>query len=437
MKTFGFSEEQVELIKKTCVPPQAEEAHIELLLYYASKYGLDPLTKEIVLDCRWDSKQNKQKPVIITTRDGYLKAAMKDPRYNGVNGGVVKEGDELEIDPIKGVLKHRFGQNRGKIVGAWAVAKAKERDPIILFADYDEYSKANSSSHTWKSYPSAMIQKVAEINAMKRQFNITGMVGAEEIETTLDIHLDEEPELSITGFTPGETSASNTPKESAGEAVSNAAKGEAAGDMTGEAAGEASDEETGKVPYNVYTVVLIDPNPPGTLVNDMYELQAVIYQEGDNQVEGDGIITLKAPQEYENYLKEGAALKVKGILINNILTATEVAFETGTGEPEASKETQEPVENQQPEPGTIPPKAVVTLTRDPKKTTVRWKEQNLEKYYSTCEFPGFDKAFIIGDALKSFKSGDTLEIVIVDYEVKDKAIKIFVSKAKKVKQKTA
>ena len=68
MKTFGFSEDQVELIKKTCVPPQAEEAHIELLLYYASKYGLDPLTKEIVLDCRWDSKQNKQKPVIITTR---------------------------------------------------------------------------------------------------------------------------------------------------------------------------------------------------------------------------------------------------------------------------------------------------------------------------------------------------------------------------------
>ena len=43
-----------------------------------------------------------------------------------------------------------------------------------------------------------MIQKVAEINAMKRQFNITGMVGAEEI----DIHLDEEPELSITDFTP-------------------------------------------------------------------------------------------------------------------------------------------------------------------------------------------------------------------------------------------
>lgn len=432
MKTFGFSEEQVELIKKTCVPPQAEEAHIELLLYYANKYGLDPLTKEIVLDCRWDSKQNKQKPVIITTRDGYLKAAMKDPRYNGVNGGVVKEGDELEIDPIKGVLKHRFGQNRGKIVGAWAVAKAKERDPIILFSCFDEYSKANSSSYTWKSYPSAMIQKVAEINAMKRQFNITGMVGAEEIETSLDIHLDEEPELSVTDFTPGETSASNTP------AVSNAAKGEAAGDMTGEAAGEASDasEETGKVPYyNVYTVVLIDPNPPGTLVNDMYELQAVIYQEGDTQVEGDGIITLKAPQEYEDYLKEGAALKVKGILLNNTLTATEVAFETGTGEPEASKETQEPVENQQPEPGTIPPpKAVVTLTRDPKKTTVRWKEQNLEKYYSTCKFPGFDKAFIIGDVLKSFKSGDTIEVTIVDYEVKDKAIKIFVSKAKKVKQ---
>lgn len=52
---------------------------------------------------------------------------------------------------------------------------------MIYFADFQEYVEANKNSPTWKQYPSAMIQKVAEVGALRRQFNLSGVVAAEEV----------------------------------------------------------------------------------------------------------------------------------------------------------------------------------------------------------------------------------------------------------------
>jgi phage recombination protein Bet len=387
---YGFTKEQIELIEKTCIPKEAEPEHKDLLLYYAQKYGLDPLTKEIVLDIR-TTKHGDKKPVIITTRDGYLKVAMQDPSYNGVNGGVVKEGDTFEIDPIKGVLRHCFGEKRGKIVAGWAVAKAKDRDPIMFVADFVEYFQANASSHVWKGYPSVMIQKVAEIGAMKRQFNITGMVGAEEIESPVEIHFDEAPEIPI-------------------------------------------DLETSEVTEYVYTVVLMDKEPTKNLKDNMFNIQAIIYQEGETSVDYDGSVTLKVPNKFEKYLTEGAALKVRGEIKDNILTAKEVEPETGSQEStqESVKEKEDPKNESTATNGDI-----VTLTSRPKEVSLTYKGQDINKPYATGEYPGYSKAFVIGDAIAPFMPGDVLEIKIVDREERDGIIKLFVSEAKKIEQKLA
>lgn len=379
---FGFTQEKIDLIKKTCVPANAEEEHIKLLLYHADKYGLDPLTKEIVLDVR-ESKQGGKKALIITTRDGYLKAAMKDASYNGVNGGVVKEGDLFEVNPIEGTLKHSFGEKRGKIIAGWAVAKAKDRDPIMFIADFEEYVKANDSSFVWRDYPSAMIQKVAEIGAIKRQFNITGLVGAEEMATSVEITFDETPEVPV-------------------------------------------DTETGEIPDDVYVVVLIDPEPTKNLKGKMFNIQAIVYKEGY-----DDPITLKVPQKFKNLLVGGAALRVKGELKNNILTATEVSPETG----ETKESTQEPIK--EPSQGANKIENIVTLTSRPKEVSIKYKGQDIVKPYATGEYPGYTKAFVIGDAIAPFISGDVLEIKIADSEEKDGIIKLFVSEAKKIEQETA
>src|SRR3954451_9991106 len=61
-------------------------------------------------------------------------------------------------------------------------------------APLEEYRK---DSPTWKTYPSAMIVKVAEALSLKRQFGISGLVTAEEIGGA-----SEAPETTRAGKTP-------------------------------------------------------------------------------------------------------------------------------------------------------------------------------------------------------------------------------------------
>ncbi len=177
-KLKEINPETVKLVKRT-VTADATDEELALFMYMCYRYNLDPLLGEIYF-----MKAGKHsKPSFIVSRDGYLKIAMSNPEYQGLNSFVVKEGDEFEIDAEKGTVRHRFGTKRGEILGAWAVAYRKGFKPQIAFVDFKEYFKPKSQA--WKEYPSAMIQKVAEVFVLRRQFNITGVVAREEIDTKL------------------------------------------------------------------------------------------------------------------------------------------------------------------------------------------------------------------------------------------------------------
>ena len=167
-----FSQEQIELVKRT-VGADATNDELQMFLYLSQQYGLDPFKREI-----WFWKAGGR-PVIMTSRDGYLKVSQGNPNYDGVLAGVVKEGDNFEFDAVNSTVKHSFGTKRGKIAGAWAIAYHKQYRPVCCFVDFDEYNQP--SKDVWKKYPSAMIQKVAEAFVLKRQFGISGMVTQEEI----------------------------------------------------------------------------------------------------------------------------------------------------------------------------------------------------------------------------------------------------------------
>jgi phage recombination protein Bet len=176
LATRTFSDQELNLLKSTIVPSNATEDEIKLFVLLSKKYNLDPFTKEIVMT-KYNTK-NGPKTSFITTRDGYLKIAMSDPDFDGVVSFVVKEGDEFEVDAGKLEVKHRFGSKRGQIIGAWAIARHKKRPPVIVFVDFKEYCQTTA---VWEQYPSAMIQKVAEVAALRRQFNISGLVAQEEL----------------------------------------------------------------------------------------------------------------------------------------------------------------------------------------------------------------------------------------------------------------
>lgn len=172
----SFSDWEISLLKSTIVPPTATEDEIKLFIMICKKYNLDPFSKEIVMT-KYQTKDG-YKTNFITTRDGYLKIAMQDPGFDGIISFVVKEGDEFEIDAGSLQVKHKFGSKRGEIIGAWAMARHRNRPPVIVFVDFKEYVQ---NTPVWRQYPSAMIQKVAEVSALRRQFNISGLVAREEI----------------------------------------------------------------------------------------------------------------------------------------------------------------------------------------------------------------------------------------------------------------
>ncbi|WP_234554206.1 RecT family recombinase [Thermus caliditerrae] len=196
------------------------EAEFSAFLLVARKLGLDPVSREIIPQVR-EGSGGRQVSFIIS-RDGYLKAAMRDPDYAGLQSMVVREGDHFEIHPSEGRVVHRFGAKRGAILGAWAISYHRKRPPVIYFADFQEYVEANKNSPTWKQYPSAMIQKVAEVGALRRQFNLSGVVAAEEVgaeplEAPADLPATgEEPHARLGSPSPAMTLPAPTPKPIAG-----------------------------------------------------------------------------------------------------------------------------------------------------------------------------------------------------------------------------
>lgn len=184
-KAIVFTDEQKSLIWRTKVQPKNGTGDDALMfMEVCEQYGLNPLLNDIVFN-RYESKSG---PVVnfIVTRDAYLKVAMRDPNYVKVMGNVVKEGDHFEMNTVDGSIEHRFGLKRGNILGAWAIAEHKSRGKLPVFVDFDENWRANAASQkgrnaVWDDRPSAMILKVAEVYALRRQFPLGGVVAAEEI----------------------------------------------------------------------------------------------------------------------------------------------------------------------------------------------------------------------------------------------------------------
>jgi phage recombination protein Bet len=419
-----FSKEQLALIKKTCVPKNANQEHIDQFLYVASKYDLDPLTKEVVLDVRVNRKTGERRAVIITTRDGYLKIAMASPDYNGVNGGVIREGDIVETDPIAGLFKHNFAPKRGRIIAAWAVAKAKGRDPIICIADYDEYSKANATSHTWQDYPSAMIQKVAEIMAMKRQFNINGLVTEEEISTGL---LDNGTVDKATAETPVNEPAEKNPSKPAekpAEPTKPAEKpAEKPASKPAEKPASKPAEKPAEKPVNKPAEKPAEPEKAEASSDEFINI--VIMKEPIGQTEAGEIIIrgvvfldepgeldLVVPAQYKELLVDGVALLATGAVQDGKFI---VKVMKSLEEAELSGE-------------------FIKLLSEPKTGSFVHKGERITSPWAYVEYQGKENIFAVGKALAGFNKGDTLAVNISDSITKDGKVMLFIESASRLEQ---
>jgi phage recombination protein Bet len=171
-RLISFTEEEKEILKKTACK-NASDDEFKVFIHVAETYGLDPFNKELFF---W--KDKKDRTTIMTSRDGYLSIANRHEAFDGLVSDVVRANDEFKRTTTG--IEHKYGSDRGDILGAYARVFRKDRKyPVHVFASFDEYNGYNS---VWNRYPSAMILKVAESMALKRAFSVSGLVSQEEMD---------------------------------------------------------------------------------------------------------------------------------------------------------------------------------------------------------------------------------------------------------------
>jgi phage recombination protein Bet len=144
-----YSSSEIQLIHDTYAKGTTKE-EFELYLYTANKFQLDPLLKQI-----WCVKFANQNAQIYAGRDGFLQIAHRSGQFNGIKSGMKDERT------------------------AYAEVYRKDMDnPFYVEVDMAEYSTGQA---LWKSKPRTMLIKVAESQALRRAFSISGIYDETEM----------------------------------------------------------------------------------------------------------------------------------------------------------------------------------------------------------------------------------------------------------------
>ena len=149
-----YNPQQVQLIRDMCARDCTDNEFL-LLMQLAKTYQLDPFAKQI-----WAVKYGNNPAAIFCGRDGFLAIAHRSGKFDGMESGTRKDGDDL--------------------IGWCRVYRKDMSRPFEVEVSLSEYS---TGKNLWLTKPKTMIVKVAESHALRRAFGISGLYAPEEIDT--------------------------------------------------------------------------------------------------------------------------------------------------------------------------------------------------------------------------------------------------------------
>jgi len=149
-----YNPQQVQLIRDMCARDCTDNEFL-LLMQLAKTYQLDPFAKQI-----WAVKYGNNPAAIFCGRDGFLAIAHRSGKFDGMESGTRKDGDDL--------------------IGWCRVYRKDMSRPFEVEVSLSEYS---TGKNLWQTKPKTMIIKVAESHALRRAFGISGLYAPEEIDT--------------------------------------------------------------------------------------------------------------------------------------------------------------------------------------------------------------------------------------------------------------
>jgi len=183
-----WSKDQVELIKRT-VAKGASDDELKLFLHLASRYDLDPFTRQI-----WFIKYGDDAH-IFTGRDGFLHIAHRSGAFNGMQTSLREEPIGFEIRYYnRKEKKVEVLKRPSQFVAVCTVYRKDMEQPFVCEVWESEYSTGQG---LWPTKRRVMIQKVAEASTLRRAFDISGLYLPEEVsESEIEVVSVDRPAIA-------------------------------------------------------------------------------------------------------------------------------------------------------------------------------------------------------------------------------------------------
>lgn len=167
----NFSQNQITLWEesaslaeiKSLFAPKLNALEFAAFVGMGKATDLNPFLREI-----WSIKYDERSPAqIFIGRDGYRKAAQRNPQYDYHQSDAVYSNDEFKV--CNGEIQHSYNlSERGRLIGAYCIVKRRNSSkPIYVFVALNEYTTGKS---VWAAKPATMIKKVAEAQALRAAF---------------------------------------------------------------------------------------------------------------------------------------------------------------------------------------------------------------------------------------------------------------------------
>ncbi len=177
-KSNWLSQDEKKIIKAQFFPPNATDMDMIYCMKVAETFNLNPILKQIFfversanIDGRWITKIEP-----LAGRDSFLTLAHRSGKFAGIDSDcAIKQ---------TAVLQDGEWVTKNELVATARVYRTDNDCPFCAEVEYSEYvqrTKDGSITKFWRDKPKTMLKKVAESQALRKAFDISGLYSVDEV----------------------------------------------------------------------------------------------------------------------------------------------------------------------------------------------------------------------------------------------------------------